>query len=82
VNLVVQNPQHRVGSNILLARERRFRHGGMWDAPPERLLRLGRRAAGAPPAPQTEEEAQQVRAAAQFGGSVQNRCQWSALSMP
>lgn len=57
--------QHRVGPNLLLARERRFQHGGLWDAPPERLLRLGRRAAGAAGtaatgAPHTEEEAHQV----------------------
>lgn len=58
---------HRVGPNLLVMCERR---GGLWDAPPERLLRLGRKAAGVPAAPggtaapgglpHTDEDAQQV----------------------
>jgi hypothetical protein len=52
---------HRVGPSLLVTRERR---GGLWDVPTDRLLRLGRKAAGAPAAPggppHTDDDAQQV----------------------
>ncbi len=50
---------HRVGPNVLLARETWHRvGGGLWEAPPAQLLRLGRREAAS-----AEEEAHQVGAA-------------------
>lgn len=58
---------HRVGPSLLVRCERR---SGLWDVPSERLLRLGRKAAGAPAAPggtaapggppHTDDDAQQV----------------------